>query len=177
MTRETASTSSNFRGDFDEIAITRVIEAPREHVWKAWTDPESFKAWWGPKRFTVTLCKMDLRVGGVYLTCMRSPDGTDYRGTGTYREIVPNTKIVMTDNFADESGNIVPASYYGKDTDSQAGMLMTVALRDSGGSTAIAICYSGLKAGNERDRTYIALNESLDKLDELSTQRQADLTG
>src|SRR5437773_7933520 len=72
-----------------ELRIVRVFDAPRERVWKAWTDPDRVKSWWGPRSFTAPFAKIDLRVGGKYLYCMRSPDGKDYWSTGVYREIVP----------------------------------------------------------------------------------------
>ena len=58
----------------EEISITRVYDAPRELLWKAWTDPEQLKRWWGPKAFTTPVSTIDLRVGGKYLSCMRGPD-------------------------------------------------------------------------------------------------------
>ena len=76
------------------VVITRIFDAPRERVWKAWTDPEQLKHWWGPKGFTTPVFRADLRVGGALLYCMRSPEGKDYWGTGVYREIVPVTRIV-----------------------------------------------------------------------------------
>src|SRR2546426_2253062 len=66
-----------------ELRIVRVFDAPRERVWKAWTDPEQVKSWWGPRSFTAPFAKIDLRVGGKYLYCMRSPDGKDYWSTGS----------------------------------------------------------------------------------------------
>ncbi len=96
-----------------ELIISRILDAPRERVWKSWTDPERFKLWWGPKGFTAPFCKIDLRVGGRYLACMRSPDGNEYWSTGVYAEIVPYDRIVYDDSFADEKGREVPASYYG----------------------------------------------------------------
>jgi uncharacterized protein YndB with AHSA1/START domain len=94
-----------------------VFDAPRELVWKAWTDPERMQRWWGPKHFTAPVWKIDLRAGGVYLYCMRSPEGQDYWSTGVYREIVDPERIVCTDSFADEKGNPVPASHYGMGED------------------------------------------------------------
>jgi uncharacterized protein YndB with AHSA1/START domain len=92
-----------------ELIITRVFDAPRELVWKAWTEPERVKQWWGPRGFTSPFCKIDLRVGGSYLFSMRSPDGQDFWSTGVYREIIPQERIVATGSFADEKGNVVPA--------------------------------------------------------------------
>jgi uncharacterized protein YndB with AHSA1/START domain len=96
-----------------ELVITRVFDAPRELLWKAWTDPERLMRWWGPKHFTSPFCEIDLRVGGKYLNCMRSPEGQDFWSTGVYKEIVPMQRLVCTDCFADEKGNVVPASHYG----------------------------------------------------------------
>ena len=96
-----------------DIFIKRTFNAPRRRVWLAWTEPEQMVRWWGPKGFTVPSCRMNVQVGGDYLFCMRSPDNQDTWGTGIYREVVEMEKIVMTDSFADEKGNVVPASYYG----------------------------------------------------------------
>src|SRR5256885_16049100 len=96
-----------------ELRIVRVFDAPRERVWKAWTDPEQVKRWWGPEHFTAPFAKIDLRVGGVYLFCMQDQDGKEYWSTGTYKEIVPQKKIVVTDSFADKNGKRVSAEQYG----------------------------------------------------------------
>src|SRR5580704_13391744 len=71
----------------DEFAITRVFDAPREQVWKAFTESERLMRWWGPKGFTMQVAKLDLRPGGVFHYCMRSPDGRDMWGKFVYREI------------------------------------------------------------------------------------------
>ena len=101
----------------NELLITRIFDAPVETVWKAWTDAETFKQWWGPKDFTCPSAKIDFRVGGKYLVAMHGPAGTefdkDFWSTGTYREIDPMKKIAVTDSFADEKGNIVSAAHYG----------------------------------------------------------------
>jgi len=96
-----------------ELTITCTFKAPRELVWRSWTQPEHVMRWRGPKGFTSPVSKIDLRVGGVYLNCMRSPEGQDFWSTGVFREIVVLERLVMTDSFADEKGNVVPASHYG----------------------------------------------------------------
>ena len=96
-----------------ELVIERVFDAPRERVWEAWTDPEQMKKWWGPKDFTAPTVEIDLKEGGKYLNCMRSPDGQEFWSTGVYREIVPMERLVITDSFADEEGNVVPGDHYG----------------------------------------------------------------
>ena len=97
----------------ERMVVTRIFDAPRELVWKAWTDPEYVMQWWGPKGFTTPVCKMDFRVGGKYLCCMRSPDGQEFWNAGEYHEIVPHEKIVSSMYFADAQGNKVEASEYG----------------------------------------------------------------
>lgn len=149
-----------------ELVITRVFDAPRELVWKAWTDPERMMQWWGPKGFTSPACKIDLRVGGVYLYCMRSPEGKDYWSTGVYQEILPLERIVCTDSFADETGNVVPASHYGMGSDLPMEMLVTVTFEEHGGKTTMILRHVGFPEGTMTEMAKAGWNESFDKLAE-----------
>ncbi len=148
-----------------ELVITRVFDAPRALVWKAWTDPEHVKRWWGPKGFTSPFCEIDLRVGGRSLSSMRSPEGQEIWSTGMYREIVPMERIVTTDSFADEKGNVVPAAHYGIGGDFPEELLLTVTFEDyNEGKTKLTLRHAGLPAGEQRDGAQVGWNESLDKL-------------
>lgn len=111
-------------------------------------------------------CNIDLRVGGVFHSCMRSPEGKDYWGTGVYREIVPFERIVCTDSFSDEKGNIVPATYYGMSADFPLEMLLTVNFDERGGKTRLTLRHFGIPAGRDQDDARTGWNESLDKLAE-----------
>ena len=155
-----------------ELVISRIFNAPREHVWKMWTDPELTKTWWGPKDFTAPVCKINLRVGGEYHFCMRSPDGKDYWSKGTYLELVKPGKIVMTDSFADENGNIVPASDYGMQGDWPLELQVTVTFEDYDGKTRFVLKHHGLPEGEMAEMTEAGWNESLDKLAESLNQMQ-----
>ena len=84
--------------------ISRVFEAPRHLVFAAFTEAERMKHWWGPKGFTVVKSDMDLRPGGIYHYCLRSPDGALMWGKFVYREIVRPERIVLIDSFSDEKG-------------------------------------------------------------------------
>jgi uncharacterized protein YndB with AHSA1/START domain len=86
--------------------ITRVFDAPREQVWKAWTDPERLKHWWGPKGFTVHTCKVDLRPGGTFLYGMKTPDGADMWGKFVYRKIEAPKRLEFIVSFSDPKGGI-----------------------------------------------------------------------
>jgi uncharacterized protein YndB with AHSA1/START domain len=147
-----------------ELVITRVFEAPRDRIFKMWTEPELIKRWWGPKYFTAPFSKMDLREGGVYLFCMRSPEGQDYWSTGVYREIVAPERLVCTDSFADENGHVVPASHYGMNDDFPLEMLVTVVFEDQKGKTRMTLRHAGLPQGLMSEMTQTGWNESFDKL-------------
>ncbi len=84
------------------IVITRVFDAPRELVWRAWTEPGRVEAWWGPKGFSTRVEELDLRPGGRSSYVMIGPDGTEYPVTGVYREVVKFERIVATDEFGEE---------------------------------------------------------------------------
>ena len=148
------------------LVITRTFDSPRELVWKAWTDPEHVKRWWGPKNFTAPVCKIDLRVGGKYLSCMRGPDGKDYWTTGVYREIKKPERIIYTDSFADENGKPVPASHYGMPDDFPMECLVTVTLEEVNGKTKMTLKHAGMPAGKMGDMAEAGWNESFDKLAE-----------
>lgn len=86
------------------FVISRVFNAPRDLLWKAFIDPLRMKEWWGPKGFKVSVSKMDLRPGGTYHYCLIAPDGSLIWGKFVYREIDPPERIVLVSSFSDEAG-------------------------------------------------------------------------
>lgn len=88
----------------EDFVISRVFDAPRELVWKCFTDPAHMQQWWGPKGATVTHAKIDLRPGGVFHYRMEMADGTPVWGKMVYREITPRDRIVFINSFSDEAG-------------------------------------------------------------------------
>jgi uncharacterized protein YndB with AHSA1/START domain len=89
-----------------ELTITRVFDAPRKIVFAAWTDAKQAAQWWGPQGFTTISCEMDVRVGGAYRACMRSPEGTRHCRRGIYREVAPPERLVFTYAWEDEAGSL-----------------------------------------------------------------------
>jgi predicted lactoylglutathione lyase/uncharacterized protein YndB with AHSA1/START domain len=81
------------------IVLTRVFNAPRELVWKVWTDPRHITQWWGPRGFTTTVRQLDLKPGGKSDYVMKGADGSEYPVGGVFREVVPFERIVSTDEF------------------------------------------------------------------------------
>lgn len=82
-----------------ELVLTRIIDAPPEKVFKAWTDPELLKKWFAPMPYTVPVAETDVRPGGSSLIVMRSPDGNDFPNRGVYLEVVKNERLVFTDAY------------------------------------------------------------------------------
>jgi len=153
-----------------ELVITRIFDTPRDLVWKTWTDPERMKRWWGPKNFTSPVIKIDMLVGGKYLNCMHGPgpDGVlrDFWSTGIYREIVPMERLVMTDSFADEQGNTVPASHYGMTGEWPKELLVTVTFEEQDSRTKMTLRHSGIPDSENKKGAEQGWNESFDKLAE-----------
>lgn len=150
----------------NELVITYVFDAPLEAVWRAWTEPEEVMHWWGPKGFTTPVSQIDLRVGGKYLNCMRSPYGKDYWSTGVYKEIAKPERLVMTDSFSDENGVIVPATHYGMSTDFPLEMEITATFEEEEGKTKVTLHHKGMPAGKDMKGAGQGWTESFEKLAE-----------
>ena len=144
------------------VVVTRVFDAPREMVFRAWTDPKQVREWFPPKDFTAPVCELDPRPGGIFRIVMKGPEGEpfnggEFPGEGVFTEVVPNERLAFT--FAGE-GDMPPP------------IVMTVLFADQGGGktkvtvhqTARTIAeYEALrKMGSEE-----GLSQSFDKLDEL----------
>ena len=126
MTKNTVS-------EIERMVVTRVFDAPRELVWKAWTDPKYIMQWWGPKGFTAPVCQMDFRVGGKLLCCMNAPDG-QFCGWNAveYHEIVPHEKIVSSMYFSDAEGNKIDPEQLGIDQQAIEGAYDVTLFEDLG---------------------------------------------
>lgn len=164
MARSQAAKESPGREPGQELVITRVFDAPRSLVFKAWTDQERVARWWGPKNFTTPFCKIDLRPGGAFHYCMRSPEGRDYWGKGIYREIIEPERIVFIDIFSDEFGNTVPPAKYGMVPEWPAETLVTVTLEEQNGKTKLTLRTGVPEEVAERAGARQGWTESLNKL-------------
>jgi len=82
-----------------DLVLTRIIDAPHEAVFKAWTDPALLKQWFSPQPWTTPKVETDVRAGGSSLVVMRGPDGTEFPNRGVYLEVVKNERLVFTDAF------------------------------------------------------------------------------
>ena len=148
-----------------ELAITRTFEAPRELVFRMWTDPAHVARWWGPHHFTNPVCEVDARVGGAILIHMRAPDGADHPMTGRFLEIAPPERLVFTTAVDSADGErlleghttVTFAEHGGKTT-------LTLNTRAVGFAAVAARMLEGMQAG---------WTQSLEKLEALVNQTRA----
>jgi uncharacterized protein YndB with AHSA1/START domain len=147
------SAAANAR-DEHELVIVRVFDAPRELVFKAWTEPARSARWWGPQGFVLAACEADVRPGGAWRRCLRAPDGAELWKRGVYREIVEPKRLVFTYADEDTAGNP------GRET------LVTVTFADLGGKTRLTLHQAGFATGVSRDAHQTGWASCLDRFAE-----------
>ena len=123
--------------DARSIVTTRLIEAPRDLVWAAWTDPKHLANWWGPDGFSTTTSRFEFRTGGVWRFVMHGPDGRDYENRITYEEIVKPERIIYA--HGGDAG-VEPVSFR-----------TTVTFEDEGGKTRLTM-HAVFPTAAERER-------------------------
>jgi uncharacterized protein YndB with AHSA1/START domain len=146
-------------GPKNELTIVRVLDAPREKVWRACREPDALKQWWGlPRDAAMPSCKVDFRVGGSLHCQIEPPDGTEIWFKWVYREIVEGEKLVMEQHFSDESGS---------ERDSRDRPASTIILRfeELDGKTKLTVVHSGMASAMYPVEDYKeGWSQSLDRL-------------
>ena len=138
-----------------ELLITRVFDGPRELVFDAWTKAEHLRHWQGaPRGFTVTTEESDVRPGGGFRICMRSPEGVDHWLQGSYREIVRPERLVFTHAWLDAAGKLSQET------------LVTVTFVERGNKTEMTLQQSGFKSVESRDGHRMGWTSAFDVLGE-----------
>jgi uncharacterized protein YndB with AHSA1/START domain len=123
-----------------ELVLTHVFQAPRELVFAAWTERQHLERWQGaPEGMTVTTEEADIRTGGRFRICMRSPDGAEHWLQGVYREVTPPERLVFTHAWLD--------------ADKRPGIetLVTITLTERGGATELTLRQTGFASEASRD--------------------------
>ena len=134
-------------GTQDAVVIELTLDAPLALVWEMWTDPEHFKAWYGPTGAAIPVARMDVRIGGSRLVCMevQTPNGPMQMWfTGEYREVVENERLVYTESMSDEHGNPLSPAAAGMPEGHPMTTEVRVDLIDVGGSTRMVMTHSGI---------------------------------
>ena len=140
------------------FVISRAFDAPRDKVWKAWTERDRLLQWFGPKGFKMTTAKLDLRPGGAFHYCLRTPDGKDMWGKFVYREIAAPERIVLVNSFSDEEGGLTRHPF---SATWPLEMLSTTTLVEEGGKTKLAIRWSPLNPTDEERKTFDSSHEGM----------------
>jgi len=146
--------------DNKDFVISRVLDAPRELVWKVFSEPERMKEWRGPKGFTVIASKMDFRPGGIYHYGMQAPNGAAMWGKFVYREIVAPQKIVFVNSFSDSEGNTTRAPF---SPNWPLEILNTVLFTEQDGKTTLAMTGTPINATDEERKMFESMRPSLDQ--------------
>ena len=133
-----------------EFTLSRVLDAPRELVWKAFTEPARLKEWWGPKGAVILQSKMDFRVGGIYHYGMRY-NNQDMWGKFVYREIVKTERIVFVNSFSDEKGGL---TRHPMSPSWPIEMLSTFTFTEQNGKTTFTIKWTPLNPTEEERKTF-----------------------
>jgi uncharacterized protein YndB with AHSA1/START domain len=144
-----------------EIVLTRVFDAPRRLVFDAFSKPELLKRWFGPRGWSMTVCEIDLRVGGAFRFVLRSPDGKDMGMRGVYREIVPPERSVHMESFDDYPGESQVTAVF---TEDRGKTTLTATVLYASREIRDAVIKSGMEHGAA---------ESYDKLAELLASTEA----
>ncbi|MFH2020193.1 MAG: SRPBCC domain-containing protein [archaeon] len=147
-----------------KLKIKRIIDAPIDKVWQAFTTQQMLSKWWSPIGMTSSHITVDLREGGNFKFCFEGREG-EFWGRGEYRELKKPTKLSYYDTFSDKEGNPVPPSFYGMPGDNIEKLLVEIILRKQGEKTIMV--FSG---DNPYDKKMTAdmtkgWNSMFDKLD------------
>jgi uncharacterized protein YndB with AHSA1/START domain len=134
-----ATTSAVPWAEERELVITRVFDAPRSLVFKAWTQPEHLARWWGPQGFVNVAWAMDVRPGGAWFRRMSAPDGTFFTKRGVYKEVVPPERLVFT--YVNEAAD----GTLDRET------LVTLTLEEQGARTRLTLHHTGFESVESRD--------------------------
>jgi uncharacterized protein YndB with AHSA1/START domain len=147
-----------------DVVIERSFDASTEVIWSMWTDPEHFKAWYGPEGASIPVANMDVRVGGSRLVCMEmtTPNGPMQMWfTGEYREVDPTDRLVYTESMADENGNVKSAAEMGMPEGHPMTTEVIVELEAAGAGTKMVMTHAGVPADSPGGAGW---NMAIDKL-------------
>lgn len=153
------------KADTLSMIITRTLESPVDLVWKAWSDSNLVKRWWGPNGFTSPVAKMDFWEGGVTLVCMRSPDGQDMYNTWTYQKIEPMKRIEFIQNFSDKDGNKLDPVEMGLPPGIPKDVPHVITFKDLGnGKTEMTVSEYGYASVEIVELSKAGMNQCIDKM-------------
>ena len=141
-----------------EFVISRTFDAPRDTMWKVWTEREHMMQWFGPKGFTMRRATLDFRVGGVFHYCLVGPDGLQMWGKFTYREIVAPQRLVWVNAFSDEKGGL---GRHPMAPEWPQQMLTVVTFDEAAGRTTVTVRWTTLDATPAEQKVFDENHDSM----------------
>lgn len=148
-----------------EVRLSRVISAPRELVFRAWTERDMLQRWYAPHGCTLELVRMDVRVNGGFHHGIRGPAHTDCWIVGTFLEVVPPERLVYSHTFSDESGRRLTPAQAGREPDWPEEIVTTVTFDDLCGRTKVVIHQTVYEIFAKRTGAYPSWLQMLDRLE------------
>lgn len=154
MAARNESSTVAFAPADEELVITRIFDAPRELVFKLWTDPDHAMKWWGPRDYPAKYLDMDVRPGGAWRSCLRAPEsGEELWHGGVFREVVPPYRLEFT---------------FAWDEDGERGFenVVTVEFAEIDGKTQMTFRQAPFRSVKERDGHHGGWMSTFDRLSE-----------
>lgn len=140
------------------FVLTRTFDAPRDLVWRTWTEREHLMRWFGPKGFSMPTASLELREGGHFLYCLHSGDGMELWGKWVFREVVAPERLVLVQSFSDAQGGV---TRHPMNPSWPRQTLSVTTFAEHGGRTAMTLHWSPLDATEEEQRTFDAGHASM----------------
>lgn len=152
----------------EDLVVKRIIDAPLELVWKAWTEPEHVMKWWGPKHYTCPYCKIDLREGGKFVFAMRAPaeqGGQETYTAGVYKKIIPMQYLEFIQGMSDREGNPIDPALVGMPPDFPEEIRTSIVFKARGELTELIITEYDWPMSQMYIYSLAGLHQTIDKLE------------
>jgi uncharacterized protein YndB with AHSA1/START domain len=144
-----------------EFVFSRTVDAPRDLVWKAWTEADRLAQWWGPKGCTIRVAKFEFKPGGTFHYAMQFKPGHDMWGRFTYREIVAPERLVFINSFSDPEGGLTRAPFSQLNNSWPLEVLNVLTLSEEDGKTTLTLRGRPINATDEECRLYVSMFDSM----------------
>ncbi len=146
----------------EQFTITRTLDAPRDLVFEAWTQPEHLANWWGPAGMGLRVVSFDLKPGGIFHYAMVAQNGAEMFGRMAYREITPPERLVWVNSFADAEGNVAQSAYF-PNNEFPLEILNVLTLTEEDGKTKLSLSGSPINATAEQEAFYLGMIPNMEQ--------------
>jgi uncharacterized protein YndB with AHSA1/START domain len=141
-----------------DFVFERVLDAPRNLVFAAWTEEDHLKQWFAPIGFTIPVCRLNLVPGGIFHYCMRAPNGVEMWGKWIFQEIVLPERIVLVNTFSNKHGNLTRHPYV---PEWPLEMLTAITLIEAGAETRVRLAWAPVNASLAEQKTFESMHDAM----------------